>query len=220
MSGKAKQRTDPKKPTGKAVTKPYEQTSEERVVVEAMAAWKKELPVAPRVMVAETGGMAKIELDHPDLAVGHVLLMEALGTVELDFLNGLLWQLAYAGSQGKSLDESGLNFMLAVVKGVEPRDQVEAMLAAQMAAVHMATMTFARRLAQVGNIAQQDSAERTFNKLARTFASQVEALKRYRSKGEQKMIVEHVTVNEGGQAIVGNVNAKGGGGGGGKKSAG
>ena len=33
-----------------------------------------------------------------------------------------------------------------------------------------------RRLANVENIPQQDSAERAFNKLARTFASQVEAL--------------------------------------------
>jgi hypothetical protein len=33
----------------------------------------------------------------------------------------------------------------------------------------------------------------------------VEALKRYRSAGEQTVRVEHVTVNEGGQAIVGNV---------------
>jgi hypothetical protein len=46
-----------------------------------------------------------------------------------------------------------------------------------------------------------------FNKLTRTFASQVEALKRYRSGGEQKMTVQHVHVAEGGQAIVGNVNA-------------
>ncbi len=112
---------------------------------------------------------------------------------------------AYWG-QGKSVDESGLNFMLAVVKGVEPRDQVEAMLAAQMAAVHMATMTLARRLAHVENIQQQDSAERAFNKLARTFAAQVEALRRHRTGGEQKVTVEHVTVNEGGQAIVGNVS--------------
>ena len=59
------------------------------------------------------------------------------------------------------------------------------MLAAQMAAVHNATMTFARRLNHV-NIPQQDSAERAFNKLARTFAAQVLALKEYRSKGEQK----------------------------------
>ena len=101
MNGNAKQRADPKKPTEKAVTKPYESMPKERVAVEAMADRRKELPGAPRVKVSKTGGMAKIELDHPDLAVGHVLLMEALGTVELDFLNGLLWQLAYAGSQGK-----------------------------------------------------------------------------------------------------------------------
>jgi hypothetical protein len=49
------------------------------------------------------------------------------------------------------------------------------------------------------------------NKLARTFASQVEALKKYRSAGEQTIKVQHVTVNEGGQAIVGNVSQGGGG---------
>jgi hypothetical protein len=38
-------------------------------------------------------------------------------------------------------------------------------------------------------------------------AAQVEALKRYRSGGEQKMTVQHVHVAEGGQAIVGNVSA-------------
>jgi hypothetical protein len=48
------------------------------------------------------------------------------------------------------------------------------------------------------------------NKLARTFAAQVEALKRYRSNGEQSIRVQHVTVNDGGQAIVGDVQAGGG----------
>ncbi len=85
------------------------------------------------------------------------------------------------------------------------------MLASQMAAVHMATMTFARRFNHVENIPQQDSAERAFNKLARTFATQMEALKRYRTGGQQKVVVEHVTVNAGGQAIVGAVQAGGGG---------
>jgi hypothetical protein len=55
---------------------------------------------------------------------------------------------------------------------------------------------------------QQNSAERAFNKLARTFAVQVEALKRYRTGGEQKVTVQHVTVNEGGQAIVGSVSPR------------
>jgi hypothetical protein len=124
--------------------------------------------------------------------------MKALGTTESDFIDGLLAQLANVGTQGRVIDKHGLNFMLSVVKCIEPKDQVEAMLAAQMAAIHMSTMTFARRLAHVENIPQQDSAERAFNKLARTFAAQVETLKRYRTGGEQTVRVEHVTVNEGG----------------------
>jgi len=137
--------------------------------------------------------------------------MDALGTRDWDFLEGLLLQLADAGSKGRKVDGRTLTFMLSVVKGVEPRDQVEALLGAQMAAIHTATMTFARRLAHVKTIQQQDSAERALNKLARTFAAQVEALKRYRSRGDQTVRVEHVTVNEGGQAIVGNVAHRGGG---------
>ena len=57
----------------------------------------------------------------------------------------------------------------------------------------------------VDNITQQDAAERALNKLARTNSTQMEALKRYRTGGQQKVTVEHVTVNEGGQAIVGAV---------------
>jgi len=48
-------------------------------------------------------------------------------------------------------------------------------------------------------------------KLSRVFANQMEALKKYRGKGQQKIVVEHVNVNEGGQAIVGVVNPGGGG---------
>jgi hypothetical protein len=40
-------------------------------------------------------------------------------------------------------------------------------------------------------------------KLSRTFAIQMEALNRYRGKGQQTVTVEQVNVNSGGQAIVG-----------------
>ena len=36
---------------------------------------------------------------------------------------------------------------------------------------------------------------------------QLEALQRYRGKGQQKVTVEHVNVNAGGQAIVGTVQS-------------
>ena len=45
-------------------------------------------------------------------------------------------------------------------------------------------------------------------KLLRTYASQVEALQRYRGKGQQKVTVEHVHVHAGGRAIVGTVNPR------------
>ena len=81
---------------------------------------------------------------------------------------------------------------------MRPRDEAEAMLIAQMIATHELAMTFARRLKRTENIPQQDSAVNGLTKLTRTYAAQMEALKRYRSGGEQKMTVQHVHVAEGG----------------------
>ena len=77
------------------------------------------------------------------------------------------------------------------------------MIVAQMAATHVATMRFANRLAHVESLQEQDSAERTYNKLARTFAALVEADQRYRAA--KNVIVQHGLVSDGGQAIVGDV---------------
>jgi hypothetical protein len=77
------------------------------------------------------------------------------------------------------------------------------MLAVQMAEVHMATLTSARLLARATAMVEQEYAERALNKLARTFATQTEALRRYRSRGEPNVTVRQVSVNDGGQAIVG-----------------
>ena len=214
-----KERSRAKAPTVKDGSAPalYEMKPEERRTLDDIRRRHTGRIPAPRIRVVDKDGVPRISPDHPDEDVGNILLMAALGTTDSAFFSGLLGQLANAGTQGRRLDERGVNFMLGVVKGIEPRDEVESMLASQMAAVHMSTMTFARRLAHVENIPQQDSAERAFNKLARTFAMQVEALKRYRSAGEQKVTVEHVTIHRGGQAIIGNVSQAGGGGAGKKR---
>jgi hypothetical protein len=49
------------------------------------------------------------------------------------------------------------------------------------------------------------------NKLSRTYATLLEALSRYRGKGQQKVTVEHVHVHSGGQAVVGVIEPTGGG---------
>ena len=154
-----------------------------------------EARIAPRLKVKqEEDGCTEIAYDFADNVIGLVLVASEIGTADLDFYHGLVDQLANAASTRQKVSEKTLNFMLAVIKGIKPRDQVETMLAAQMAAVHLAIMTFARRLANVDNIPQQDSAERAFNKLLRTFTTQMEALKRYRTSGEQKVTVQHVSV--------------------------
>ena len=200
----------PKKPYPDAGKQKYEPTEREKTALDRYRAQKATAPAAPRMKVTN-GKKVIIAPDHPDQPLARTLLKEALGTVSVDFRNGLLSQLANAGSHGRQINEDALNFMLSVVTGIKPKDQLEAMLAAQMAAIHTATMTFTRQLANVGTIEQQDSAERALNKLARTFAMQMEALKRYRTGGEQKVTVQHVSVNEGGQAIAGNVNQAAGG---------
>jgi hypothetical protein len=185
---------------------PYQPTPREAKALEDIHARNNARAPAPKVKVEQKDGVSIISNHHADLVTGGYLLQGAIGGDSFNFLDGLLEQLCNASSKGKIPDERALNFMVNLVKGVKPRDQVEAMLASQMAATHNATMTFARRLAHVETIEQQDSAERAYNKLARTFAMQVEALKRYRSQGEQVVRVERVTVHEGGQAIVGNVS--------------
>jgi len=127
-------------------------------------------------------------------------LTEVFGTTDRGFNYGLLRQLRRASPK----DSDEVEFMLAVIKELKPRNRLEAMLAAQMAAVHMATMTLVGQLAQVEEIAQQDSAATALTKLSRTFTMQLEALTRSRT-GEQSVTVQNVSVGQGGQAIVGNV---------------
>jgi hypothetical protein len=196
------------KNTTKAAAAPYEPTPEEQAVLDAAERRRTRAP-APPFKIEGKGKAQKLVIHHPHPETGGRLLMEALGTASPEFVDPFMQQIANAASKGQEPDEAAVNFMLAVINGIEPRDEIEAMLAAQMAAVHMATMTFARRLNHVENIPQQDSAERAFNKLTRTFTTQMEALKRYRTGGQQKVVVEHVTVNAGGQAIVGAVEAGG-----------
>jgi hypothetical protein len=102
--------------------------------------------------------------------------MSSFGTRDPDFLYGLIHQVGNAGSKGQYPDERGIKFMLAFIKRSKPRDEIEAALIAQMAVTMVAAMRAANRLAHAESLQEQDSAERAFNRLTRTFAALVEAL--------------------------------------------
>jgi hypothetical protein len=153
----------------------------------------------PRLKLDENG--RSISIEHPNHVTGYKLLAEALGSTSKDFVDGLVCQLAEATRLG----ENEVNFALSVIKNTKPNDQVEAMLVAQMAITHMASKRLAGRLATAETLTQADSAERAFNKLTRTYTDQMQALKRYRTGGEQKVTVQHVSVSDNAQAVIGNV---------------
>ena len=104
---------------------------------------------------------------------------------------------------------------LAAMQGIEPGDVLEDMAAAQLVAAHHAAMQAYGRAANPDQpFAVWRESLNQANRLSRTFAALVEALNRHRGKGgQQRVVVEHVTVNEGGQAVVGAVERPGGRGG-------
>lgn len=138
-------------------------------------------------------------------------IMEALGLFGPNMLGGLLsWvSNSVAKSKGK-IDQSNTDFAPGLVKSIEPQNEVEAVLAAQMAATHVCMLDSSRRFLRAESLAARDSAERAMNWFGRTFAAQMETLKRYRQTAQQTVRVERVTVNERGEAIVGNVERGGG----------
>jgi len=102
--------------------------------------------------------------------------------------------------------------ILAFLASVEPGDAVEGMIATQLYASHAAAMECYRRAMLPGQPAEAKQINLTLAaKLTKANATQVEALKKYRSKGQQKVIVEHVHVYQGGQAIVGQLTPGGSG---------
>lgn len=93
--------------------------------------------------------------------------------------------------------------------GIAPRDAIERMLATQMLALHSAVLDCARRAMLPG----QDGATRREElnlgaKASRACAHLADTFDRRRRGGKQKVIVEHVHVHTGGQAIVGDVHVK------------
>jgi hypothetical protein len=129
-----------------------------------------------------------------------------LGSHDRRFYSALSSQLVNAVSKGDEISQEESDFAFAVLENLKPRDEAEGMLIAQMAAVHVQAMKFARKLNHAQTIEELEVMEKTLNKLTRSFTGQMEVLRKYRNGGEQKFTVQHVNVNEGGQAVVGNIN--------------
>jgi hypothetical protein len=146
------------------------------------------------IKISEDGRSLELVDDTPD---SFSRLMAAFGTKDLDFFGGLIDQIARVRSRDDQRSRT-VGFLLSVVQNTRPRNELEAMLLAQMATCHNFVMDTASRL----NNAEE---YRLFLKLMKTFADQKQAFDRGRRASEQSFMVQNMTVKDGGQAIVGNV---------------
>jgi len=156
-------------------------------------------------------GRDNIDPPHSDRDGWSFQQFEAFGTGSPAFMTAEVLRLVNVLSP-HAVDEGKLNAALAVMEGIQPKNEVEAMLAVQMAATHSLTMEMMRIAAKSDLVPQIEMSGNLAIKLARTFTTQVEALAKLRRGGEQKVTVEHVHVHAGGRAVVGNVthSARGG----------
>ena len=103
-----------------------------------------------------------------------------------------------------------MNAALAMIEAAAPKDEIEAALGVQMACTHTAAMAVLAKLDVAGGAERRIAAfGSAAARLMRAYATQVEVLRRLRNGGQQFVRVEHVHVNDGGQAVIGNVRTRG-----------
>lgn len=149
-----------------------------------------------------------------DVALFQARLAGAIGSPDAGVIEHLLAHAIYA-TEGDATPAAKCNTATALLAGIGPRDELEGMLAVQMIAAHNLALSMARRALKTERVDFLATYANLSTKLMNAYTRQVETLARLRGQtGQQTVRVEHVTVEAGGQAVVGSVTTGGRGDGG------
>lgn len=151
-------------------------------------------------------GMCKTDDNTAEITiVGDASVRRLFGATNPHFFHSLMRQVANAGAKGKRPDELGVNCMVAFIVEGKPTDTIEASILSEMAVCHRASTEMANRLAHAESLNEADFADRSMNKLARTFAALTDTLQRYRANREQKLSVHSLAIGNGAQGSIENL---------------
>ena len=106
---------------------------------------------------------------------------------------------------------ASMNNCIAELLALQQRDFIESKLCRKIIVLDVLLMNAARSAPNSKYICQTNCNTNTLAKLSRLQNETIEALTRYRRKGEQKVTVQHVNVSNGGQAVVTGQMSTGGG---------
>jgi hypothetical protein len=98
---------------------------------------------------------------------------------------------------------------LDVSDSIKPTNSLERMASHQMALLHHVAMTYAHKAVMHPDTPTQVKCMNVSIRAIETFQRGLLTLKRLRSSGDQRIVIERVNVEAGGQAIVGHVESKG-----------
>src|SRR6202048_2535659 len=139
-------------------------------------------------------------------------LREALGnTLSDEFVEVILGKLVEALRPGlyDQLDEATLNAALATIDSMQPRAELQALLAVQIIATGFAALRFLRQ----SHRHMTDDYINVYGgyaiKLLRLQNELIQTFERYRRGNKQTVEVRHVHIHSGGQGVVGIINPPG-----------
>jgi hypothetical protein len=148
--------------------------------------------ISPQELISDAAAREFFEVNKSDVLQGRV-----------NELMNMIWR-----PENSNKDELSVLIVSVIEKfnSLKPADGAEAMLAQQMVGTHSAALECLRRAALANQtFAGRDMALKHAYKLMTLYTQQLAALNKHRGKGQQKVTVEHVHVEAGGQAIVGTV---------------
>jgi hypothetical protein len=162
---------------------------------------------------AATPAMPDLDTVAEEWALRRPITGSGSGCFNLKLLNQTWNALWVMGTRDEWHREIGQRAATGALRDIAPRDPLEGMLAAQMIVVHDAALEcFRRAHLPEQTFEGRQAALGQANKLVRSYTTLLEALDRHRGKGQPQVVrVERVTVEAGGQAIVGAVSHPGGG---------
>ncbi|HEY4831803.1 MAG TPA: hypothetical protein VIH61_04500, partial [Waddliaceae bacterium] len=140
-------------------------------------------------------------------------ILEATGATNssagIQFLSKVGQAIVPAKAKGKE-KANHLNTITQAMHVLGPQDEYEGQLVAQLVVLHEHAMDWLGRAFRTERVDFANVYLNGASKLLTRHHETLEALLKYRRKGEQRVHVEHVHIHGGGQAIVGNVATGGG----------
>ena len=89
------------------------------------------------------------------------------------------------------------------VQALDPKDNLQIMLASQMHSIHALQQHMMLYANAAKDVAVTEKCVNIVTKLSNVFIQQVNLMKKLKGEGEKKIVIEHVHVHSGAQAVVG-----------------